>query len=376
MAEGRPEGRQEGRARRWRWPALIGLGAVLLLAVGVVTFWDDLQRTRLDPKLPFQTYKPTKPPDYGQRASWYLMPTDPTKIGPGAPAADIFFLSPTTYDGGEQWNAPIDDRKGGKLFRRAMAPNYAGPFMRVGRIFAPRFRQGSLYSQLTLRDDAREARQFAYGDVEQAFRYYLDHDNQGRPFILVGVEQGGLLAWRLLRDVVAPDPALRKRLVAAYLQETVVPADETPVPACTAKGETGCMAPWATAFDGDLGKPDALRGRALVWNSADELVGLNGRPALCFNPLLGAVIDQPAPARLNLGAANATGLEWDARPAFLARQVSAQCKNGILMVSRPKSGAFNPTGSWADRRKVAQYNLFYGDIEADAQARVAALTRR
>lgn len=31
-------------------------------------------------------------------------------------------------------------------------------------------------------------------------------------------------------------------------------------------------------------------------------------------------------------------------------------------------------GSWADRRKVPGYNLFYGDLEADAKRRVAALT--
>jgi len=52
--------------------------------------------------------------------------------------------------------------------------------------------------------------------------------------------------------------------------------------------------------------------------------------------------------------------------------VSAQCKGGILEVSPPRSGAFKPTGSWADRRKVPAYNLFYADIEADALARVAA----
>ena len=27
-----------------------------------------------------------------------------------------------------------------------MAPNYAGPFVRVGRLFAPRYRQASLYT--------------------------------------------------------------------------------------------------------------------------------------------------------------------------------------------------------------------------------------
>ena len=56
-----------------------------------------------------------------------------------------------------------------------MLPNYAGPFVRVGRLFAPRYRQASLFAQLTLRDDARDAREFAYGDVRRAFDYYLDH---------------------------------------------------------------------------------------------------------------------------------------------------------------------------------------------------------
>lgn len=363
----------EASPRRWRWPALIAGGFALLLAVAVAVFWDDLQRNALDPKLPFQTYNPPKAPDYAQRSAWYLMPTDPAHIAPGSPPVDIFFLSPTTYDGGEQWNAPIDDRRGGKLFVRAMAPNYAGPFVRVGRIFAPRYRQASLYTEMTLREDALAARQFAYGDVEKAFRFYLDHDNQGRPFILVGVEQGGTLASRLLSDVVAPDPALRGRLIAAYLIETVVAADSPPIAPCVRKGQTGCLAAWVSAA------PDApnqiLPERPLVWNGHGELTTLNGRSMLCFNPILGATTDTPAPPRLNIGAANATGLEWDARPAFLARQVGAQCRGGILEVTRPKSDAFKRTGSWADRRKVPPYNLFYGDIEADALARMAAWER-
>lgn len=361
-------------ARRRRWLALTVAGVIFVLAAAIVGFWGDLQRYELDPKLPFQTYTPPRAPDYAKRTAWYLMPNDPAKIDRATPPVDIFFLSPTTYDGGEQWNAPIDDRRGGRLFRTTMAPNYAGPFVRVGRIFAPRYRQASLYTQLTLREDAREARQFAYGDVLQAFRWYLDHDNGGRPFILVGVEQGGTLAWRLLAEEIAPRPEVRARLVAAYLIETVVPADNPPIPPCTAKGQTGCLAAWASVFEGELDKGQNLLDRALVWSPQDELVNLNGRPALCFNPVLGAVTDEAAPARLNLGAANATGLEWDARPAFLARQVGARCLKGVLQVSRPKSGAFKAVGSWADRRKVPGYNLFYADIEADARARAASLT--
>ncbi|MDB5475031.1 MAG: hypothetical protein JWP49_542 [Phenylobacterium sp.] len=366
----------EPAPRPRRWPALTLLGVLLFLAVAVAVFWDDLQRNALDPKLPFQTYTPPKAPDYAQRAAWYLMPTDPGALGAAAPPADIFFLSPTTYDGGEQWNAPIDDRKGGKQFRTTMAPNYAGPFVRVGRIFAPRYRQASLYSAMTLREDAREARKFAYGDAAQAFRFYLDHDNHGRPFVLVGVEQGGTLAARLLAEEVAAKPDVRARLAAAYLIETVVAAGAPPIAPCRRKGEAGCLAAWISDYDGDPAAGASPLERAVVWTANGELETLNRRPALCFNPILGETTNAPAPARLNLGAANATGLEWDARPAFLARQVGAQCRDGILEITPPKSGAFQRTGSWADRRKVPGFNLFYADLEADALARVAALTHR
>jgi hypothetical protein len=361
----------EPAPRRTRWWAFAVVGVALVLGLATGVFWGDLKRTALDPKVPFQTYKPPPAPDYSRRSAWALMPTDPE--APAADtAADVFFVGPTTYDGGRDWNAPIDDAKSDRLFRRVMAPNYAGPFVRVGRLFAPRYRQASLYSLLTLREDAREARRFAYADVAAAFRTYLARHNHGRPFLVVGVEQGGTLAARLLRDEVAAKPEVRARLVAAYLIETVTPADDPPVPPCVRKAQTGCLAAWVSIQDGEMERAQTLLDRALVWSPSGELVNLGDRPALCFNPILGATTDQPAPIRLHLGAANATGLEWGARPAFLARQVSARCEEGVLHVSQPKSASLKPTGSWEDRRKVPGYNLFYADLEADAKARVAA----
>jgi len=93
---------------------------------------------------------------------------------------------------------------------------------------------------------------------------------------------------------------------------------------------------------------------------------------LCVNPLLGATSKDLAPARLNLGATNASQLEWGARAAFLPRQVSAQCVDGVLRVSRPRSGSLRPVGAWPDKFKERPYNPFFADLEADAQKRVAA----
>jgi len=353
------------RRRRWWLTGL--LGVALVLAVGVVAFWGDLVSTALDPKVPFQTYDPPPPPDYARSEAWYLRPKADNDL-----PADIFFIAPTTYDGGRNWNARLNARKASRQFERVMAPNYVGPFVSVGRVFAPRYRQASLYSLTTLREDAREARQFAYGDVRDAFRHYLAHDNGGRPFLIVGVEQGGTLGLRLLAEEIATDPMLKSRLVAAYLVDTVAPADTPPLPPCVERDQTGCLAAWASAFENDIPAAQDIQNRSLVWAQGGDLENLNGRKPLCFNPLLGATTNAPAPAKLGLGAANATGLEWGARPAFLTRQVSAVCKDGVLRVSRPKSAILKPSGSWADRQKAPAYNLFYADLEADAKARLAA----
>lgn len=362
--------------RRTRWLAWFVLAVSLLLLAALIVFWGDLRRTALDPKVPFQTYQPPPAPNYATRQAWALMPTAPSGPTAAEPAVDVFFVSPTTYEGGRDWNAPINDSGADRDFRERMAPNYAGPFVRVGRIFAPRYRQASLYSLLTLREDAREARKFAYVDIAAAFREYLARYNMGRPFLIVGVEQGGVLASRLLAEEVAAKPSVRDRLVAAYLIETVVPADAPPVAPCVSAAQAGCLAAWTSVADPDFAQAPVLLDRALVWGPAGELVNLGERPALCFNPILEANTNQPAPSRLHLGAANATGLEWGARPAFMARQVSARCEGGVLKVSHPKSASLKPSGSWADRRKVPGYNLFYADLERDALARTALFVAR
>jgi hypothetical protein len=366
----------EGGKRPIRWFVLLILSLTLVLGVAIGVFWDDLMKTALDPKTPFQTYRPPPAPDYAQTASWALLPAHPDRPAVNDPPADIFFISPTTFDGGRHWNAPIDDERTERVFKSVMAPNYAGPFLKVGRVFAPRYRQASLYSLLTLREDARAARAFAYSDVDRAFRTYLARYNQDRPIVIVAVEQGGVLAERLLAEAVAADPAVRQRLAVAYLIETAAPADDPPIPPCRVRGEPGCLASWLSVPEGQLQHADTLLDRALVWGPGGELVNLDDRPALCFNPILGRATEDAAPARLNLGSANATGLEWGARPGFLARQVGARCQDGILYVSRPKSKSLERQGNWADRRRVPGFNLFYADLEADAEARVAALLAR
>ena len=361
------------------WLLATTAGLLTVLIAGTIIWRDDILRTLLDPKIPFQTYKPPPAPDFAANSGWALIPKNPRAWTAAEPAADVFFVHPTTYDGGADWNGAIDDPRAERFLRNVMLPNYAGPFARVGRVFAPHYRQASLYAMLTLRDDARDARRFAYDDVLTAWRYYLDHYNLGRPVILVGVEQGGALAARLLAEEVAPHPDLLGRLAGAYLIETAVPADaygpSASAPGCTRRAQAGCVVAYAMALDGDNDHADDIRTRSLFFDAAaqGQLANLEGRAPLCVNPLTGATGEERASQRLNLGAANATGLEWGARPAFLQRQVWAQCQSGILRAGKPRSASLRASGSWSDKQKAPNYNLFYADLEADARARLATL---
>ena len=358
---------------RKRWKAiLIGATGGTILAIAGVYLQNDLHRNALDPKVPFQIYQATrlpKAPDYRKAAGWYLNPAlsryyaDPRKV-------DVFFLHGTTFDGGKDWLGGING-PATRDVERVQIPNYAGPFSVMGNVYAPRYRQASLYTQLTGRDDAREARRFAYGDAEAAFQAFLKQRRGGRGFIIVGVEQGGLLVERLLRDEVASKPDVRSQLVAAYMLETLAPEAlfDAPgsIPVCRARDATGCAVSYLSV---DAGRPDQalqLLKRAVAWEGNNDLVTLGADKAVCVNPLIGAPKTGEVDAHRSQGATNATGLEWGTEPALLLRKVSARCLSGLLIVDKPDSPTFRDGPAWVDQRKVNPYNLFYGDLQADMQ---------
>ena len=350
-----------------QWIGWIGFALVFLLTAAVAVWRGDILRAALDPQIPFQTYDPPPAPDYADPAAWAMLDVRAVNAGPAA----VFFLHSTTYDGGENWNGPIGDSKADAYLERVVIPNYAGPFARIGSISVPRYRQASLYTRLTLRDDARDARAFAYGDALTAFDAWLAA-HPGGPLVLAGVEQGGELIERLVRERIAPDPALRARVVAVYLIEAIVAREplSPSLPPCATPVSVGCVVAWSSVDENNDGAASRRLRRALIWDENGRLVDLAGRPALCVNPVSGAADVAPVPARRHHGAANATGLEWGVRPAFIDRAVATRCRDGILRHTELTTESFREVGSWADRRKARQYNLFYADIEFDVERRL------
>lgn len=93
---------------------------------------------------------------------------------------------------------------------------YAGS----GRLFSPYYRQMSLNAYFLAPEQRARAEANAYLDISAAFRWYLDHENNGRPIILAGFSQGGQMCLELLKEYYGGESpeagALRERLVAVY----------------------------------------------------------------------------------------------------------------------------------------------------------------
>ena len=131
---------RHGRLTFRQWVGWIGFALVAVVVVALAVWRGDILRAALDPQVPFQTYDPPPAPDYTQASSWVLRDA----AGPGAGATPVFFLHSTTFEGGRDWNGPIDDAEADAYLKRVVIPNYAGPFERAGPVSAPRYRQASL----------------------------------------------------------------------------------------------------------------------------------------------------------------------------------------------------------------------------------------
>ena len=92
-----------------------------------------------------------------------------------------------------------------------------------------------------------------YDDVRDAWRYYLEHDNQGRGFVLIGHSQGSFILAELIRQEIDGKP-VQNRMVSAILAGTTlaVPRGKDVggafqhVALCHSASQTGCVITYAS----------------------------------------------------------------------------------------------------------------------------------
>ncbi len=203
---------------------------------------------------------------------------------------DVFMVAPTV-DTKSESNASITPEYK-KRFRYAMNQQQA-IYAKTARIYAPYYRQASM-NVYSLTDAEREqVLANAYLDVSAAFKYYLEHKNNGRPLILAGFSQGADMCYRLLEEYYGGNGetvvALRKNLIATYaigwaITEEMVSKYPQIVPA---QGETDTGV--VVSFDCENG------------NVTDSIVIPSGTKAISINPLNWRTDSKKASKDLNMG---------------------------------------------------------------------------
>ncbi len=189
-----------------------------------------------------------------------------------APTFDCFYVYPTVRLGAEG-NAPFDGMNKEEIFT---VRNQAARFGRACEMYAP------LYRQRTLTATSEATPGQAYGDVVDAFRYYLGHWNEGRPFMLVGHSQGAGHLRHLIQDEIDGHDGIRDRMISALILGSTVSVPVggdvggsfANVPACRSDDQFNCVISYAS-FRATSPPPD----NSIFGRSREE-----GMQALCTNP--------------------------------------------------------------------------------------------
>jgi hypothetical protein len=365
---------------------LVALLVVALLA-GAATF---LYRDRIGMILAFGRMKPSQPyaeatlpaaPDYAHPGSWAALPDrqDAADVLPSSDVhdaqanapVDVFFVHPTTYYQPDHWNQPLDDSLANQLTDLFVLRSQASVFNSCCRVYAPRYRQATLYSFMDDSGSGKAALELAYQDVERAFDYFIEHYSQGRPFILAAHSQGSLHLRALLEKRITGTP-LRERMVAAYpigfaIDRAALARAVPDVPVCESAEQLGCLVTW-----------NAVGPDVTLW-------GPDPKGNVCVNPLTWHSDDKVADRSLNLGgvafpgtfAGSLTDLKAvppdyaNASPVVEAGVADAQCIDGMLRVSAIHSQYYAARPMGRDNYHIYDYNLFALNLRKNAEGKVA-----
>lgn len=364
---------------------LIGI-AVLALAAGTAAFvYRDqigmmIAFSRLKPEHSFAEAAPPAAPDYSQQQSWAALPDreDAADVVPSADVqdrqataeVDVFFVHPTTFFGTAAWNQSLDDGSTNQLTDAFVLRGQASVFNSCCKIYAPRYRQATIYSFMDNTGSGSAALKLAYEDVERAFDYFIEHYNRGRPFILASHSQGSVHVRTLLEKRITGTP-LRERLVAAYPIGFGIDRDEMAkavpdVPVCESADQIGCAVTW-----------NAIGPQAAKFGDSSE--------SICVNPLTWHADGAAAEASLNLGGvaypgtfagtlADVKGVPPDfvnAKPVVEVGVADAQCIDGMLRVMDIHSQNYSARPMGRDNYHIYDYNLFHMNLRKNVETKVA-----
>lgn len=266
------------------------------------------------------------PNDYGDKANWLCLPgradacavdqtttivqasgktSTETFKAAANPGYDCFYVYPTvSTDPGGNSDMTIDDAE------RRVVEQQLARFAGACRIFAPMYRQVTLAAlrAVMMGQPSPGNGVLAYGDVRDAWRWYLANENKGRGVVLIGHSQGSRMLLDLLKNEI--DGKLpQAKLISAYVLGMNTPVDAGgkfgSIPLCTKADQAGCLVTYVSfretappPANSRFGKTDAEGRRAGCVNPAALLAGKASTDEAVLHSYLsskgfGAVSGQP-----------------------------------------------------------------------------------
>lgn len=224
---------------------------------------------------PFDEQSSPKAPDYSLGKYWSALPfredlcdaviPGDTEVNDSTKKVDVFYVYPTLYSKGKNWNASLENEKLNSKIDRLPVKFQASVFSKDCRIYAPRYRQAIVDVFFHPSSDGDKALELAYQDVKAAFEYYLKHYNHGRPVIIAGHSQGSHHTRRLLKEYF-DNTSLTPQLVAAYIiGYQIYDSMYTTLKICDNAAKTGCYISWMSYKEGV--KPQ--------WKIIENTMGIN-----------------------------------------------------------------------------------------------------
>jgi len=319
----------------FRWLALILISA--LLAAGCVAC--------AEPAVAFEDSKFADPENW----AYYGVGEDKE--------ADIFIVAPTV-DMKSEYNMPIDDMNKSRLVRALNMQK--GIYEDNLRMFSPYYPQASFKAYDLTEAEREPYMDIAYSDVSEAFSYYLDYENQGRPIVLFGYSQGAYYIYRLLKDHFC-DEALYRQLVAAYAIGwgcTFEEADRYPqiVPAA-GEDDIGCV----VSYDAEAPEVE------------ETLITPRGERHFAINPLNWKTDATPADKAQNKGAVFVTNdLETTEAAQFCGAYLDTE--RGVLKVPDVDPAEYSMRPDMLPEGSFHIYDLyfFWNNLKENVGVRLAA----
>jgi hypothetical protein len=202
------------------------------------------------------------------------------------PAIDCFYVYPTVSEEQTEF-ADLTDSP----IIQAVTRQQAGRLSSRCRVFAPIYRQVTNYG-LT-HGGSEGSGDPPMEDIQAAWAYYLQHDNNGRGVVIVGHSQGTILLQRLIAQSI-DGTSTQSLLVSAFLAGDpslavppggVVGGTFAHIPTCSSAAQIGCVYAWGSYLVDDASAPPIFggaRGDGLASACVNPAAPAGGSAALKF----------------------------------------------------------------------------------------------